>query len=65
MVSTFDEIVDIISQMPMSDKEHLLKIINKRIVEEKREEFYKNYLQSKSEKFTFSDDIIKLKKILK
>ncbi len=68
MDRNFEEIVEIVRDLPADEKEEIKHIIEKSLIEEKREEFHKNYLKTKKEerqgKLQFSDDINVLKERL-
>jgi len=65
---TFNNIVDIVTSLTLIEKEEVKDILERNIVEEKKEVFFKNYLKSKEEyrkgKLKFSGDIEELKKRL-
>ena len=65
---TVNTVLSEISDLSLDEKELVEDVLHKRIVEEKREEIYKNYLKSKKEykenKLKFSNNIDGLKKIM-
>ena len=65
MSSSFAEIVEEIKALSMQEKQELHQLIEKYLIEERREEIYQSYIQSLSEldegKAEFSDDKDKLK----
>ncbi len=64
----YDILIENIKKLPLSEKEELRNLIEKYIIEEKREEIYKNYLISlneyKDNKLQFSSDISELRKYI-
>jgi hypothetical protein len=68
METTFGKLVDSLYSLPLSDKQELIKLLEKNIAEERRNEIFKNYQASKEEhshgNLEFSDDISTLKKML-
>ena len=62
----YDILVENIKKLPLSEKEELKNLIEKYIIEEKREKIYENYLKSlneyKENKFEFSSNINELRK---
>jgi len=62
----YDILVENIKKLPLPEKEGLKNLIEKYIIEEKREEIYGNYLRSlneyKEDKLQFSSDINELRK---
>ena len=65
MSSDFANIVEEVKKMSSEDKEELKFLLERYLVEEQREEIYKNYKESLKElqenKLDFSNDINKLK----
>ncbi len=65
----YDVLIESVKKLPLHDKEDLRRLLDKYIMEERREEIYKNYLKSLSEfkenKLHFSSDIEELKKQFK
>ncbi len=68
MELTFNTLIDLIRNLPLSEKEEIKFIVERAITEESRGIIYKNYLKSKKEfkkgKLKFSGDIGELKKNL-
>ncbi len=66
MNKTFEEVVEIVRDLPTDEREEIKFIIEKSIIEERREEIYKNYLKTKQEEkeqnLKFSKNINDLKK---
>jgi hypothetical protein len=62
----YDILLENIKKLPLPEKEELKNLIEKYIIEEKREKIYKNYLKAlneyKENKLQFSSDINELKK---
>jgi len=62
----YDILVENIKKLPLSEKEELKNLIEKYIIEEKREKIYENFLKSlneyKENKFEFSSNINELRK---
>jgi len=62
----YDILVENIKKLPLPEKEELKNLIEKYIIEEKREKIYENYLKSlneyKENKFEFSSNINELRK---
>ena len=67
-MSNFADLVEEIKALPLQDKEELQGLIEKYLVEERREEIYQNYMQSMAElnegKVEFSSDAGNLKGLL-
>ena len=65
---TFNNIIEYVNALSLIEKEEIKDILEKNIIEEKREEIYKNYTDSKKEysgkRLVFSSDIKNLKKQL-
>jgi len=63
---TFNNLVDIVRELPIDEKIEIKDIIEKSIIDEDRNKIYQNYLDSKKEyndgKLYFSSDIDSLKK---
>lgn len=61
---TFSEVVESVKKLSFEEKEELKSLVEKYLVEEKREEVYQHYLISqnrqKEGKLTFSSDIDEL-----
>ena len=49
MASTLDAILEEVSRLSLEEQEMLDEILHKRIIEEKREEIYRNYQDSLSD----------------
>ncbi len=68
MENTFGGLVEEIQNLPLEDKQELLVLLEKSIAEERRDEIFNNYLNTKKEetegKLVFSSDIKQLKKML-
>ncbi len=68
MELTFNNILQLINNLSLIEKEEIKFIIEKNIVEEKRNYIYKNYITAKKEfkknKLIFSKDINKLKDLI-
>ena len=64
----FNDAIEVIIKLPLEEKEEIKEILEKNIIEERRQEIYKNYKKSKKEekdgKLKFSSDINKLRKML-
>jgi len=62
----YDILLENIKKLSLPEKEELKNLIEKYIIEEKREEIYENYLKSLNEykqgKLQFSSDINELRK---
>ena len=62
----YDILLENIKNLSLPEKEELKNLIEKYIIEEKREEIYENYLKSlneyKQDKLQFSSDINELRK---
>ncbi len=62
----YDILLENIKKLPLPEKEELKNLIEKYIVEERREKIYENYLKSlneyKENKLQFSSDISELRK---
>ncbi|MBX6422005.1 hypothetical protein [Thermosulfurimonas sp. F29] len=62
----YDILLENIKKLPLSEKEELKNLIEKYIIEEKREKIYENYLKSlneyKENRLQFSSDINELRK---
>jgi len=62
----YDILLENIKKLSLPEKEELKNLIEKYIIEEKREEIYENYLKSlneyKQDKLQFSSDINELRK---
>lgn len=65
---TFNTLVEEIKKLPFEEKEELKFLIEKYLIEGRRDEIFKNHQDSikefKEEKLEFSNDIKKLKEIL-
>ncbi len=68
MNTTFGDLVEDIKKLSFTEKEEIKFLIEKFLIEEKREAIYKNYQESLIEveenKLEFSDDIDKLEEML-
>ncbi len=61
----FNIAIEVIIKLPLEEKEEIKEMLEKNIIEERRQEIYKNYKKSKKEgKLKFSSDINKLRKML-
>ena len=64
----YDILLENIKKLPLPEKEELKKLIEKYIIEEKREKIYENFLKSlneyKENKLQFSSNINELRKNL-
>ena len=62
----YDILIENIKKMPLPEKEELKNLIEKYIIEEKRETIYENYLKSldeyRKDKLQFFSDINELRK---
>ena len=65
---TFDNLVDIVRNLSLEEKEEILLITEKSIVEERREEIFNNYQESLKEyqsgSLKFSNKIEELKRMM-
>jgi hypothetical protein len=65
MEMTFNDLVDEIQRLDKEQKEELKTLLENYLIEERREELYKNYLDAKKKvkekKVKFSSDINELK----
>lgn len=61
---TFSEVVESVKKLSFEEKEELKSLVEKYLIEERREEFYQNYLLSqqrqKEGKLNFSSDVNEL-----
>jgi hypothetical protein len=68
MKETFADLVDTIRDLPLNDKLEIKIVLEKSIIDEKRDKIYSNYLKSKKEdrekKLKFTSDIATLKKLV-
>ena len=69
MEISYDVLIENIKNLSLPDKEELKNLIEKYIIEEKRDRIYQNYLKSLEEyqqknKLKFSSDINELQKII-
>jgi hypothetical protein len=68
MNTTFNDLVENVRNLSLTEKLEIKTILEKSIIEEERDKFYKNYLKSKKEykenKLEFSSDINKLKNMV-
>jgi hypothetical protein len=48
-VNTFDEALEMVDSMTIEEREQLLEILQKRLIDEKREELVKNIREAKQE----------------
>lgn len=68
MDTTFGKLVDSLYGLPLSDKQEVMKLLEKNIAEERRNEIFRNFQASKEEhkkgSLEFSNDIETLKKML-
>jgi hypothetical protein len=66
--TTFNHLVEEIQKLDVEQKEELKSLIEKYLIEERREEIYANYLEAKKEvrenKLKFSSDMNEIKKNL-
>jgi hypothetical protein len=64
----FEELVDEIKNLPLEDKEEIKTLVEKYIIEERREDILNNYKKSRKEglnkKPGYSDNVEELKKQL-
>ena len=64
-MSSFASIVEDIKVLQIEEKEYLFGLLEKFIIEGRRNEIYRNYKKNKKEKnLIFSSDINKLKELL-
>ncbi|MCX6165000.1 MAG: hypothetical protein NTU73_09125 [Ignavibacteriae bacterium] len=65
---TYNILIDEIKKLPLEEKEDLKNLLDKYLIEEKRNNIYENYKESLSKvkegKIKFSNNIDELKKIL-
>ena len=68
MQKTFSELVNNVRNLSLAEKIEIKNIVEKSIIEERRNEIYDCYLKSKREnkddKLKFSDDINQLRKMI-
>jgi hypothetical protein len=68
MSSDFANLVEEVKKIPYEDKEELKFLIEKYLIEERREEIYQTYKESlrelQSKKIKFSSDINELKEMI-
>lgn len=68
MSSDFANLVEEVKKIPYEDKEELKFLIEKYLIEERREEIYQSYNESlrelQSKKIRFSSDINELKEMI-
>jgi hypothetical protein len=68
MATTFNDLVERILDLPLDEKEEMKNIIDHSIIENRRDDIYKNYLRSKKEektkKLVFTKNISELKNSL-
>jgi len=66
--TSFNDAIEIIIKLPLEEKEEIKEILEKNIIEERRQEIYRNYKKSRKEekagKLKFSSNINKLKQML-
>jgi len=66
---TFNNIIDMVQKLSLDEKEEVKFILDRSIVEQRREEIYNNYKDSKKEyeksKLQFSDNMDELKIMVK
>ncbi|MEW6481607.1 MAG: hypothetical protein AB1397_01145 [bacterium] len=61
----YDNLIESVKSLPREEKEDLKFLIDKYLIEEKREEIYRNYQNSlKESKLEFSSDVDKLRKMI-
>ena len=64
----FEVLVDEIKNLPLADKEEIKILVERYIIEERREDIYNNYKKSRkerlNEKLRYSDNLEELKKQL-
>ncbi len=69
MEQTFNNIIDMVQKLSLDEKEEVKFILDRSIVEQRREEIYNNYKDSKKEyeksKLQFSDNMDELKIMVK
>ena len=63
-MKTYSDIVDEVRELALDDKEALQDLLEKWIIEARRDEIYSNYQQSKQQKFSFTSDLTELKQRL-
>ena len=63
-MKTYSDIVDEVRGLALDDKEALQDLLEKWIIEARRDEIYSNYQQSKQQKFSFTSDLTELKQRL-
>lgn len=68
MAVRFDNVVDMVHKLSLDEKKEMKTILEKTIIEQRRDEIYKNYLKSKKaladKKLKFSSNINELKKMV-
>ena len=68
MAIRFNNVVDIVQKLSLDEKEEVKFILEKSIAEQRRDEIYKNYINSKKEhtdkNLKFSNSINELKKMV-
>ena len=66
--TTFHSIVHDVYNLPIEDKQELIQLLERNIIEENRNEMFANFNAAKKEerddKLIFSEDINRLKKLL-
>ena len=69
MEQTFNNIIDMVQKLSLDEKEEVKFILERSIVEQRREEIYNNYKDSKKKyeknKLKFSDNMDELKIMVK
>ena len=63
-MKTYSDIVDEVRELALDDKEALQDLLEKWIIEARRDEIHNNYQQSKQQKFSFTSDLTELKQRL-
>ena len=64
MSTPFVEIVEEAKQLSTEEKQELRDLLDNYVIEERRQEIYESYEQSKQESLTFSSSIGELKEML-
>jgi hypothetical protein len=68
MTIAFSNVVEDVKGLTIDEKEELLFLLNRYLIEERRSEFYQNYRKSREEfqenKLEFSNDITRLKEMI-
>lgn len=68
MQTTFNDLINKIRSLSLDEKIEIKELIEKSIIDERRKEIHKHYMESKNEyeknKLKFSSNISKLKKMI-